>query len=77
MYKKSLICLVDIVLILQVVDALCCTLRPCHFVSLFSIILTKNAIISSNTIAGRMAYFPVVGRLACDSHSTEHQGFGN
>lgn len=22
-----------------------------------------------------MAYFPLVGRLACDSHSTEHRGF--
>jgi len=22
-----------------------------------------------------MAYFPVVGRLACDSYSTEHRGF--
>jgi len=28
-----------------------------------------------NTIAGRMAYFPIVGRLDCESSSVEHQGF--
>lgn len=28
-----------------------------------------------NTIAGRMAYFPAVGRLDCGSSSVEHQGF--
>ena len=28
-----------------------------------------------NTIAGRMAYFPIVGRLDCKSSSLEHQGF--
>ena len=28
-----------------------------------------------NTIAGRMAYFPIVGRLDCGSSSKEHQGF--
>ena len=28
-----------------------------------------------NTIAGRMAYFPIVGRLDCASSSVEHLGF--
>ncbi|KAL9956005.1 hypothetical protein ACROYT_G037419 [Oculina patagonica] len=28
-----------------------------------------------NTIAGRMAYFPIVGRLDCESSSVEHRGF--
>lgn len=28
-----------------------------------------------NTITGRMAYFPIVGRLNCDSTSEEHRGF--
>ena len=28
-----------------------------------------------NTIAGRMAYFPIVGRLDCGSSSVEHLGF--
>ena len=28
-----------------------------------------------NTVEGRIAYFPVVGRLDCDSSSAEHRGF--
>lgn len=28
-----------------------------------------------NTIAGKLAYFPIVGRLDCQSSSVEHQGF--
>ncbi|KAJ7360062.1 hypothetical protein OS493_019154 [Desmophyllum pertusum] len=28
-----------------------------------------------NTIAGRMAYFPIVGRLDCESTSAKHRGF--
>ncbi|KAL9955811.1 hypothetical protein ACROYT_G037194 [Oculina patagonica] len=28
-----------------------------------------------NTIVGRMTYFPIVGRLDCESSSVEHQGF--
>ena len=28
-----------------------------------------------NTIAARMAYFPIVGRLDCASTSVEHLGF--
>lgn len=28
-----------------------------------------------NTIADRMTYFPIVGRLECDSSSIEHRGF--
>ena len=32
-------------------------------------------IFPQNTIVGRMAYFPIVGRLDCGSSSAEHQGF--
>ena len=28
-----------------------------------------------NTVEGRIAYFPVVGRLHCDSSSADHRGF--
>ena len=28
-----------------------------------------------NTIEGRIAYFPVVGRLHCDGSSADHRGF--
>jgi len=31
--------------------------------------------IFQNTVEGRIAYFPVVGRLDCGSSSTEHRGF--
>lgn len=30
---------------------------------------------SQNTIPGRIAYFPIVGRLDCASSSVEHLGF--
>ena len=32
-------------------------------------------VFAQNTIAGRMAYFPIVGRLGCASSSVEHLGF--
>ena len=31
--------------------------------------------LAQNTIVGRMAYFPIVGRLDCASSSVEHLGF--
>ena len=31
--------------------------------------------IFQNTVEGRIAYFPVVGRLSCDSSSADHRGF--
>jgi len=31
--------------------------------------------VRKNTVEGRIAYFPVVGRLDCGSSSTEHRGF--
>ena len=31
--------------------------------------------IFQNTVEGRIAYFPVVGRLDCGSSSAEHRGF--
>ena len=35
----------------------------------------NSDLFSQNTIAGRMAYFPAVGRLDCGSSSLEHHGF--
>ena len=31
--------------------------------------------IFQNTVEGRIAYFPAVGRLDCDSSSADHRGF--
>ena len=31
--------------------------------------------IFQNTVEGRIAYFPAVGRLDCDSSSANHRGF--
>ena len=31
--------------------------------------------IFQNTVEGRIAFFPVVGRLQCDGSSTDHIGF--
>ena len=31
--------------------------------------------IFQNTVEGRIAYFPVVGRLVCDSSSADHRGY--
>ena len=31
--------------------------------------------IFQNTVEGRIAYFPVVGRLVCNSSSADHRGF--
>ena len=33
------------------------------------------SLIFQNTIEGRIAYFPVVGRLHCDGSSADHRGF--
>ena len=38
-------------------------------------VITLPIFFPQNTIAGRMAYFPIVGRLDCGSSSEEHQGF--
>jgi len=47
--------------------------------SLYYVLYILNIIwfwfIFQNTIEGLIAYFPVVGRLECDSSSVEHRGF--
>ena len=35
----------------------------------------NNDSFQQNTIAGRIVYFPIVGRLECGSTSVEHQGY--
>ena len=42
---------------------------------LVELLLRQLLLFAQNTIAGRMAYFPIVGRLDCASSSVEHLGF--
>ena len=39
------------------------------------LLVRQLLLFAQNTIAGRMAYFPIVGRLDCASSSVEHLGF--
>ena len=42
---------------------------------MFNLVCYLFLFIFQNTVEGRIAYFPVVGRLVCNSSSADHKGF--